>query len=475
MLGLLVLFAYPVYCLILSQTMPVRRAFLTALISGWLLLPHIRKPLPGLPDYDRSSAVVLGMLLITGAFGFSRFKLPRLRWVDGFVIVLTLVPIGTAVTNGLGLWEGLSYALANTVRFLIPYAIGRIYFSDEEGALMLVKAIFIGGLIYIPFVLFEKRFSPQIHSMVYGFSHFRFDQAIRGGGYRPVVFLQHGLATALWMAAAATSGVVLKRAGLLKPLGIWGSWYAVGAVCVAVVLCSSVGALALMVLVLAGYFVYRNLRSPWVLICIALIPAGYVGTRATGAISTDMVTQLGDVVFKESRVESLRTRLENEDILAVKAWERPVFGWGRFGRNRVKEDGRDIVITDGLWIIIFGQLGLVGIIALLGMYLAPIWAVLMRSSTRLLARPEGAAIVALCLIGTMHMLDSLFNAMLNPIFVLALGVIAGNLGLSTRFANQKVAQEQDDAASAVTQPAAIGHPHLDGPTPTPQQTGRDAT
>lgn len=451
MVGLLALYAYPVFCLILSQTMPVRRAILTALVTGWLFLPHISKALPGLPDYDRESAVVVGLLLMTAAFGFARYKLPRLRWVDGFVVVLTLVPIGTAVTNGLGLWEGLSYTMANSVRFLVPYAIGRIYFSDEEGALMLVKAIFIGGLIYVPFILFEKRFSPQIHAMVYGFSHFRFDQAMRGGGYRPVVFMQHGLATALWMAAAATAGVVLKRAGLLKSLGIWGSWYAVGAVCAAVVLCSSVGALALMVLALGGYFIYRNIRSPWVLICIALIPAGYVGTRSTAAIQTEVVTELGEAFFNEGRVESLRTRLENEDILALKAWEQPVFGWGRFGRNRVQEDGRDIVITDGLWIIIFGQLGLVGIVALLGMYLTPVWAVLMRSSTRLLARPEGAAIVALCLIGTMHMIDNLFNAMLNPIFILALGVVAGNVGLSTRFADQKAAEEQADPAPAVTQ------------------------
>jgi hypothetical protein len=374
-----------------------------------------------------------------------------MRWVDLFVVTLTVVPFFTALSNGLGMWEGLSYTLTNAFRFLVPYAAGRIYFADEEGALDLAKAIYVGGLIYIPLILFEKVMSPQLHSIVYGSQHFDFSQTIRSGGYRPVVFMQHGLATALWMAAASVAGVALKRAGMLKSMGFWGSWPVVIGVCLAAVACVSTGALALLVVALIAYLVYRNLRTPWVLIALALIPSVYVGVRATGTLQAESVTEMSALVFNEGRVASLNTRLVNEDILAEKAWEQPVFGWGRFGRNRVEEDGKDIVITDGLWILFFGQLGLVGLISLLGMYLAPVAAVLIRSSNRLLARPEGSAIIVLCLISTMHIIDSLLNAMLNPIFVVALGTLAGNLSLSTRFLREPQTQAHDDPP-ALTEP-----------------------
>ena len=45
-------------------------------------------------------------------------------------------------------------------------------------------------------------------------------------------------------------------------------------------------------------------------------------------------------------------------MLAAKAMRRPVFGWGGWGRSRVHDEwGTDLSITDGLWIIQFGQLG----------------------------------------------------------------------------------------------------------------------
>ena len=57
----------------------------------------------------------------------------------------------------------------------------------------------LGGLIYVPLCLFEVRMSPQLHNMVYGFAQHSFGQTVRGGGWRPMVFMQHGLAVGLFM------------------------------------------------------------------------------------------------------------------------------------------------------------------------------------------------------------------------------------------------------------------------------------
>lgn len=42
-------------------------------------------------------------------------------------------------------------------------------------------------------MLYEVRLSPQLHRIFYGYFPHSFAQQVRGGGFRPVVFLQHGL------------------------------------------------------------------------------------------------------------------------------------------------------------------------------------------------------------------------------------------------------------------------------------------
>ena len=48
------------------------------------------------------------------------------------------------------------------------------------------------GLV-VPFVGIML-ISPQLHFMTYGFYQHEFTQVVRMGGYRPMVFLQHGIA-----------------------------------------------------------------------------------------------------------------------------------------------------------------------------------------------------------------------------------------------------------------------------------------
>src|SRR5258706_474550 len=52
--------------------------------------------------------------------------------------------------------------------------------------------------------------------------------------------------------------------------------------------------------------------------------------------------------------------------------ERSLFGWGGYGRDRVVND-EDKTVTDGLWIILFGQLGALGFLSVFGLMLLPIF------------------------------------------------------------------------------------------------------
>ena len=58
-----------------------------------------------------------------------------------------------------------------------------------------------------------------------------------------------------------------------------------------------------------------------------------------------------EMVATPGRVDSLRYRLDAEEILAEHALRQPVFGWGAWGRNRPARMGHDEpdMAPDGLW------------------------------------------------------------------------------------------------------------------------------
>jgi type IV secretory pathway VirB3-like protein len=62
--------------------------------------------------------------------------------------------------------------------------------------------------------------SPQLHTWLYGIHQHDWMQALRSGGYRPTVFMQHGLMVGLWMGAASIVGLALWSSGALRRL--WG-------------------------------------------------------------------------------------------------------------------------------------------------------------------------------------------------------------------------------------------------------------
>ncbi len=120
--------------------------------------------------------------------------------------------------------------------------------AEDQKELLL--ALFIGGLVYAIPMLIEVRLSPQINVWVYGFFQHSFAQTIRFGGYRPVVFLDHGLWVAFFAMTAMIAGLALWR---VEKFVKHRAMYFFGAVYLGIVLilCKSVGAL-LFALFLAG-------------------------------------------------------------------------------------------------------------------------------------------------------------------------------------------------------------------------------
>src|SRR5205823_15018650 len=153
----------------------------------------------------------LGVLMGAAIFDTDRLLGFRPRWIDLPMILWCTSVFVSSHNNGLGIYDGCSEAVRQIIIWGLPYVIGRVYFSDLEGIRELAVGIFIGGLIYVPLCWFEVRMSPQLHVWVYGFRQHSFYQNMRDGGYRPMVFMQHGLMVAMWMSMTALIGLVLWR------------------------------------------------------------------------------------------------------------------------------------------------------------------------------------------------------------------------------------------------------------------------
>src|SRR4051812_43410554 len=106
-----ILFGWIPIVLVLFSALPPRRALIAATIGGWLSLPSVRIPLPGIPDFSKVTATVMGMLLGSALFDPGRILSFRPRRIDIPVFLYCITPFFTALSNDLGAYEGISQSL----------------------------------------------------------------------------------------------------------------------------------------------------------------------------------------------------------------------------------------------------------------------------------------------------------------------------------------------------------------------------
>jgi len=186
------IFGWPLVVLVLFTVLPPRPSVIVAMLGAWLFLPMAGYPLPGLPDITKMSITCVTVFLGTMFFDAGRFSRLRWSWVDLAIVAWVLVPLPSAVSSGYGAYEGFSGILNQIVSWGMPYLIGRLYFSDLDGLRELAMGIFVGGLVYVPFVLFEARMSPQLHTWIYGFHQHSFGQARRQRSPSPALAAPRG-------------------------------------------------------------------------------------------------------------------------------------------------------------------------------------------------------------------------------------------------------------------------------------------
>ncbi|WP_435011777.1 tetratricopeptide repeat protein (plasmid) [Tundrisphaera lichenicola] len=421
-LAIVSLFAWLPAVIFLFAQMPPRRAVVTAFIVAWLLLPNIGWKFSGIPDYTKMSATIAGVLIGVVAFDSPRLMALRFRWYDIPMIINCLCPMAGSLSLGLGAYEGTSGILDQMIRWGLPYFIGRMYFSDLDGLRQLAMGIIIGGLAYVPPCLLEIRLSPVLETWVYGIVHW---EPIRYGGYRPKVFLSSGLELGMWMTCACLLSVQLWAAKTIRTLWGYPFGYITVGLLVTTFFCKSTGAIALLIMGLGTLWMAKRFKSSLPVLLLLAVAPFYTGTRIAGLWSGREVLDVAKL-FGEDRAQSLEFRMQNEDILIEHALEHTVFGGGR-EKGAMVFDSRGKVksICDGYWIIIFGHFGLVGLVSLLTMVLLPVLLLIRRHPVSTWSQPEVAPAATFAIMLVLIMIDEVSNGMLNPIYSLIMGGLAG--------------------------------------------------
>lgn len=440
----LMLMIWPAVCLVLFRRLGLERAIVWSILGGYLLLPpRAEFDLPLVPNFDKTSIPNLCALVFCILIARRRVPVwPETRLVRVLLVAFLAGTVATVLTNtdpihfrSIFATEPVSFithslpglrpidvasVLSSQAIALIPFVLGWAFLSSRTGTRELLLALVAGGLAYSVPALAEIRLSPQINIWVYGFFQHDFGQMMREGGFRPIVFLPHGLWIAFFFMTALLSSAALARDADRGAR----SRFLAAMVYLAFVLylCKSLAP-----------FLYGLALTPVLLVTsprlqvrlalgFAAIAVLYPVLRDYGLVPTDRLLAWAEAIDPR-RAQSLAYRFENEAMLLERAHERRLFGWGIWGRNLVRDlqTGDLISVPDGEWIIVFGTFGWVGYISKMGLLAAPLYLLWRRLRHGTPSRP----VATLAVILAITLVDMLINAILTPYTWMIAGAVLG--------------------------------------------------
>lgn len=503
-LAYVALFAYPLVAILLFRRLGLVRGLIWTILGGYLFLPVqpvIDLPIPGLPFIDKVFVPAICALILAGsevkrqmrkeAAARRRQKdIPQTddfqttsstrertrknrrkgRWLINLLLLGALIgPVITTLTNGEPLIRGGHFqagfqlydsgrAIVTALVMLIPFFLARKYLNTTEAHMSIVWALVIAGVAYSILALYEVRMAPVINRNIYGFFAHDWRQHLRRGGYRPIIFLEHGLRVGVFLAICTIAVSIMvgvekfkkHRAKLIVSLVFF----------IAVLwMAKSLGAAIIAVVFVPMAFLQRVKIQVLFSAILAAVILLYPVLRGGGFIPVDQLLEIAQG-FDVERAESLGTRLKNEDILLNHASQKPVAGWGGQGRWLVFDDaGNRESIPDGIWVVTIGQFGWLGYLSRFGLLSVPLLLLAFRNKSLGIDR----ATAGLALILAANMVDLIPNSALTPITWLIAGSLAGwyETQMATRTVQASAGARK--TASRKTPAAAAGRRHARAP------------
>lgn len=427
----------PIALWIARRWPPAKAASLLFLLPVMFLPERVFFKVPGLVALAKDQVAIICLLI--GVLLFHRDRLRQLqlsKWIKLAILVLLGGNVVTMLLNsdpidkgyifilGHERYDAVHAVLSSTLNYVLPLVLGAAMFAGSKDLRVLFRTFVGAALVYALFQLIELRLSPQFHIWVYGFFQHSFRQMIRGGGFRPIVFMAHGLSAAMFtmVGVLAATALFKARITILRRSARWAMLF----LWVVLVLSKSLAAL-LYTLIGVPLILFSTQKTQLrVAVALAVIVLSYPIMRDTGMVPVDEILETANSWFGEDRAGSLTTRFENEERLLERASERKFFGWGGYCRACVWDPntGNKRSVSDGDWIITMGGFGLVGF---LGKYLLLLLPVFMaaRQLKYVPRRSDRRLLAALALIVGFSALDLLPNGNFNYLPFMFSGALMG--------------------------------------------------
>lgn len=444
---------WPVTSAVMFRRLPVGRAIIASLLVAYLFLPPPPAgfDFPLLPPLTKETIPNLVIILACLILYRGQIKLlPDTMIGKLLVIAFICSPLATVLTNAEPVFFGTLGLPALTLRealsmmiqqfmLISPLLLARNFLQTPDDQRDILKALFIGGMAYSVLMLVEVRLSPQLNIWVYGFFQHNFDQMMRFGGFRPIVFLYHGLWVSFFAMTAVVAAVALAR-GAVTRVAV-GFWLFAVYLLVVLILSKSLGAIIYGLVLIPLVAVLSSRAQIRVAALLAFVALAYPVLKGADLVPQEaMLAQAGNI--DDDRANSLRFRFQQETILMDRATEKPLFGWGLWGRNHLWDGPTSTIltVTDGRWIILIGVQGWVGFLAEFGVLALPIFLIWRKSGQGELSPWIGP----MCLLLGVNLIDLIPNATLTPLTWLLAGAI---LGYAEVFSTQKQTAVVQSAAA----------------------------
>ena len=392
---------------------------------------------PLLPALDKETLPAICSILACALYRSAALSAKPFRGPEALLLVWCCSTFVTAFTNGdvlvygprvipgLTAYGGLSDCMTNLVTWFPPFYLGRCLIRTSRDLRVVFRFCAIAGLVYVVPILWELRMSPQLHRIFYGFHQHDFVQTVRASGYRPMVFMRHGLVVALFVCVTLVSAAVLVRTKTpLRPL--FTSGRTVFVLVVVLLLCKSVGAIVEAMLIVPIVLFASTAAQGRLAVGIALVILSYPLARAMGWVPVEELASFMGQFVSPERVGSMFGRMLTEDDILNRARERLTFGWGGYGRIHVYSPvtGAQWSVIDGYWVAVLASEGVIGWACLFGMMLWPV--VVAGMSLKRIADPRDRQLVAgLAVICAVYVFEWLPNSSVSASMTFLTGGLAG--------------------------------------------------
>ena len=405
---------------------PAPRALIVGYVVGMLALPAAAIPLEGFWDIDGLRATNIGVFLGMLFFRMRDLRAYRFHPADLWLTLFCVLPLWTSMSNGLGAYDGLSEVGRHALDYLVPFVLGRVALGSEKVLDDAGRFVVGAAGIYAVLAVWEWRMSPQIHNTLYGFfQNINFVLHHRWGFFRPIVCFPKALSLGIFFAWTSVLAVALYKARRLSRVVMVPPQVLVGLPIAGLFVCLSFGPWASFLLGSAMVMAGRTRGRRWIVALPILAAVIWMGGRITGLLTDRQIGTITNAVafFNQDRGQSFEYRVNAETLVIDHAKERLWLGWGAWDRGRVTDENDADVALDGLWVILLGTNGVLGLGAFFLWWCWPIvdWVRVSRHAT------FEPATIGFVIGASIFVIFFLFNAFLNPVLILVMGGITGVL------------------------------------------------